>query len=198
MRRTSDLAHRTEGIILCLAALIAVIQSFGVMNRGAATLAWPGLIAFAGAALMIYMVAPHHGMDHAREQWRFVSGDDQQRQHLLIALLGFLGGGVELLHRTGTLSNRWETAWPASLLAVGLVFVLHAQHGEGTAMKRAVILHRLLGSFLIGAGVLRLAEIWMRPGPRWPAISWGLMLFFAGIILIAYREPAGAYEHGTV
>lgn len=117
MRRISDLAHRTEGIILCLAALITVIQSFGVMNRVAATLAWPGLIAFAGAALMIYMVAPHHGMDHAREQ-----------------------------------SNRWwEIAWPASLLAVGLVFVLHAQHGQGTAMKRAVILHRLLGSFLIGA-----------------------------------------------
>ena len=196
MQRISNLAHAVEGAVLAFAALVVLLQASDLMNRGRARYLWPGLVFLAGVFLLGYLLIPHHGREHARAQWEFVFGDPQQRQHIVVAVLATAGGLAELLYRTGRLEQWWwQLVWPAVVVTVGLMFGLHTQHGTDEAVRRAVLIHRWLGLFLIAAGALRAVEVLPGARTRWLAYAWGSALLAAAALLIAYREPPGAY-HG--
>ena len=198
MRQISNLAHAIEGTVLALAALIAMAQGTGRMTDGRFRYLWPGLITLAGASLLLYLLMPHHGLSRARMQWQFVFGDPQQRQHLIIASLILIAGTLELLARAGRLaSSGWSLAWPAALIVVGVLFVVHEQHGTSEAVARATTIHRYLGAVLVLAGILSGLDVTRSRQVRWLAYAWGLMLLAAAVLLLAYREPPGAY-HGTM
>lgn len=71
-------------------------------------------------------------------------------------------------------------------------------------------IHRTLGAAFIGAAAFRAAEIvsgadvvLTRPIHRWLVFGWPALLLIGSLLLMSYREPAGAYEveagaaHGT-
>jgi hypothetical protein len=199
MRNISDLAHRVEGAVLGLAAVVALAQATGRYTTRRARLAWPALILAAGVFLLAYLLLPHHGPGLARAQWAFVFGDPQQRQHLALALLVTLGGAAELVHRTGRVRGPvWALAWPTAAALVGVTFAVHTQHGTGEAVDRAVLIHRVLGALLIATGALKAAEVRWAARVRWLAFPWTLTLLAGAALLALYREPEGAYtaEHG--
>jgi uncharacterized membrane protein HdeD (DUF308 family) len=195
MRQISNLAHWIEGAVLGSAAVIALVEASGRQAAHRARLLWPAVVLSAGVFLLGYLVIPHHGLSRTREQWAFVFGDPQQRQHVALATLAAVGGVVELFHRTGRLRGRaWQLVWPAAIVTAGLLFALHTQHGTGDAVARATLIHRVLGVLLIAAGVLRVADAFAAERRRWPAFAWPLALLGASILLASYREPEGAYE----
>jgi hypothetical protein len=150
MRQLSDLAHRIEGALLGTVAALALAQAGRRWSSMRARLLWPALLLTAGAVLLGYLLIPHHGLDRAGDQWRFVLGDAQQRQHVILALLVATGGGSELLYRTGRLRSRlWQLgiahhrrwlsmAWPLTLLAASVLLSVYRepegayQAGRGT------------------------------------------------------------------
>lgn len=192
MRAISDLVHRVEGAIVAVTALLVLAEATGrVRNRNL----WPATVCVAGVFLLAALLAPHHGLAHARTQWSFVFGDPQQRQHLAIAALVTAGGLAELLHRGGRLKGRgWALVWPAAVVCVGVAFLLHTQHGTGEAVARAVLVHRLLAGVFVATGVLRAAAVLRRKRAGALRYLWGVSLMIAAGILFLYREPSGAYH----
>lgn len=198
MREISNLAHVVEGGLIIAAAAIAIVET---MRRRVSKpdLIWPSLILGAGVFLLGYLFLPHHGLAHAREQWSFVLGDAQQRQHIVLSVLLVVGGTAELRRRVSASAPAWlALAWPVILAIAGLVFLLHRQHGTGEAVGRALLLHRAIASALILAGAFRAAEVLARAPRRWLMFAWSVCLLAAGVFLVTYREPPGAYEPGTM
>jgi hypothetical protein len=197
MRQLSDLAHRIEAVLLGTVAAIALAQAGGWWSGVRARLLWPALLLTAGVILLGYLLIPHHGLDRADDQWRFVLGDVQQRQHVILALLVAIGGGSDLLYRASRLHSRlWQLGMPAAAATIGLLFALHAQHGTNEAVARATLIHRALGILLIITGVLRASEVLTARHRRWLSTAWPLTLLAASVLLVVYREPEGAYEAG--
>lgn len=195
LRQISNLAHVIEGVVLGLAALIALLQATGRLDTGRYRVLWPGLILMAGTGLLFYLIVPHHGLSRARVQWSFVFGDPQQRQHIVIATLMLLAGLAEVLTRSSRLEARaWSLAWPMTLLLVGILFVVHRQHGTSAAVVRATLVHRWLGSVLIGAGVLAGLDAMRSRRGGLLGVGWAVMLLVASVLLMLYREPEGAYD----
>lgn len=199
MQSFSNWAHWAEGAVLAIAAGVALAQAAGFLRDGRARYLWPAVIAGAGALLLLYLLIPYHGLGRASEQWGFIFGDPQQRQHLIFGALTVAGGGAELLYRAARVTNwRWQFVWPAAAAFIGVMFAAHTQHGTAEAVERAALVHRYLGLLLIATGVLRTADVLWGTRVRWLAFPWALTLLSAAGALALYREPEGAYrmEHG--
>jgi hypothetical protein len=197
MRQISNLAHLVEGLILGIAALIVLLQARGIFAHGRRRYAWPALVALAGAFLLAYLVVPYHGLARARAQWTSVFGTAQQRQHLIMSLLVLLGGGAELLALSREVRwPTWRFVWPSALVAIGVIFLAHSQHGTSDAIRRAVLIHRALGVTFAVAGMLAAAGALRDPRRKLQA-SWALALLVAAGLLVAYREPEGAFHSAS-
>jgi hypothetical protein len=198
MRQISNLAHVLEGAVLGIAAAIAFLQARSPAPSGSRRYAWQALIATAGLVLLGYLLVPYHGVSLAREQWEYVWTDPQQRQHLAMALLLMVGGGCELLTATGVVTQRaWRFGWPLGLVGIGALFVIHQQHGTTDAVARAEMIHRVLGATLVITGLLAAAAARSSPSrPTWARL-WPLTLLVVALLLVIYREPEGAHEHGS-
>lgn len=183
-RRLSNLGHIIEGLLLGAVGVLALLGNIGIVSW--ASTAWPILILVAGIVLLILIYPRHPLMD-----WHAIWQDGQQRQHTLIAIIIAVAGAAELLRSSG---SAWVYVWPAATILIGVLFLVHEQHGTSAAATKAVWLHRLLGLTVIVAGLLRLGEI--ISGASLFAILWPLALLAAAMQLILYREPQGAYEHG--
>ena len=198
MRQISNLAHLIEGVVLALVAVTALAEATGRLGSGRGRYVWPILVVAAGAGLLSYLVIPHHGLDKAGLQWRFVFGDPQQRQHLVIATLILIAAVVEILGRAGRVHGQaWMLAWPAALAIVGVMFLVHEQHGTSEAIARATMVHRYLGTSLVVAGVLAGTSAVRAQRGGVLGVAWALALLVAAVLLIIYREPEGAY-HGSM
>ena len=196
MQRISNLAHVMEGAIIAVAAFVMIAESRGRLRDGAGPLTWPVLLVGAGVFLLGYLIIPHHGIDLAREQWRWVFGDPQQRQHMLLSALVAAGAGAELVWRVHPGRELiWRLGWPATTALIALVFLLHTQHGTDAAVQRATMIHRALGVVLLLSAAFRAAAVLSRT-PRRAArleLTAGVSLLAAAVLLIVYREPPGAY-----
>ena len=100
-----------------------------------------------------------------------------------------VAGAAESLRESGP---AWAYVWPAALILIGVMFLVHEQHGTSEAAAKAGWLHRLLGITLIVAGLLKGGEV--ITGARLLAMLWPFALLAAAGQLLIYREPAGAYE----
>ena len=192
MQLISNAAHLVEGAIIGAVAVIALAQASGRLGNGRSRFAWPVLLLSAGVLLLVYLLAPWHGVDTAIAQWQYIFSDPQQRQHFAIACALTLGGWAEVAR------TRRDRPWlvpvfPISMLAVGVAFLAHTQHGTAAAVERAVLIHRLLGVVLTGTALL-LFGARVKPQVRWLQYAWPAALLIAALLLFVYREPAGAYH----
>lgn len=195
MRQIVNVAHVVEGIVIGAAAIAMVVEARAALRN--ARLVWPAIMVAAGVGLLLFLFIPHHGLALATTQWNFIVGDPQQRQHVVIAILITAAGVVELQRGRERLSARaWGFAWPAALAAIGALFLVHEQHGTAEAVATAIRVHRYLGATFIVVGVLSAINA-SRPRPsRWITLAIAATLLVTASLLIAYREPPGAYEAG--
>lgn len=196
MRQVVNVAHVVEGIVIGVAAIAMIVEARASSQR--AWFAWPAIMVAAGVGLLLFLFLPHHGLALATTQWNFIVGDPQQLQHVVIALLIAAAGAVELLRRRERLPARgWGFAWPTALATIGLLFLVHEQHGTAEAVATAVRVHRYLGVTFVAAGLLSAFDASRSRANRWITVATAAILLLTASLLIAYREPPGAYEtHG--
>ena len=182
LRRASDLGHRIEGILLLVVAVLAIAGNvFAIVW---ASTAWPVLVVTAGLLLLI-AIYPRHPVG----DWSLIWGEPQQRQHTMIAV-ALVAGGIAVLLKPRL--PGLGVVWPGALVLAGILFLTHAQHGTGEAVRKAVRRHRILGATLILAGLIAASAVWTSNAAL--AELWPVVLLVAALQLLLYREPAGAYE----
>lgn len=187
-RRLSDFGHVVEGALLGAVAILALLNALGIAMW--AWLAVSLLLLLSGGVLLLLLYARHPVSD-----WSAIWNDMQQRQHTQMAAMSVLAGVAELV-RAGAPNVILSSVFPGVLVFIGALFIIHEQHGMGRAVEQAVAKHRILGATLVGAGLLRAAEIFM--GQPLLAFAWSIVLLVAAAQFLLYREPAGAYEtHGA-
>ena len=184
-RRLSNLGHIVEGLLLGAVGALALLTGIGIANWAAT--AWAILILVAGLLLLL-LIYPRHPLS----DWPAIWSDAQQRQHTIIAAAIALAGAAELLKGSVSLL---AYVWPIVAILIGVLFMIHEQHGTGQAISQAVWQHRMLGVTIVIAGLLRLAEV--TTAASLLAILWPLALLTAAEQLLLYREPEGAYEEGS-
>lgn len=183
----SNIAHWIEGAIFLIVAGIALVQIFGYWKNK--PYLWPSLILIAGLFLPIFSYIHH--WDELGLAWQATIYDSQQRQHMFMAILMSVAGFTELLHLKYQQSG-WKFVLPLVLVTIGVLFLTHPQHGTSEAVMQATLIHKYLGSVLVLSGFFRGAEmVWSNR--KWLAYPWIIFLTLAAILLISYREPAGAY-----
>jgi hypothetical protein len=187
MQQISNFAHAAEGLIVLVVALLALREAVHGQRRPI----WPWLVLSAGAMLALFLLWPHAGVPMS-EQLEFIIEDVQQRQHVIIALLLILGGAAEVWQRRRNAAGYSRAVFPGVLIGIGLLFLIHKQHGDSAAVLKAQQIHIYLGALFSAAGALRLADI-IRPR-RWLRYSWPACLIVAAVMLFVYREPKGAFE----
>lgn len=180
-RLLSDLGHWIEGAIITAAGISSVRAAVTGDERHEAHRS--AVLIAAGSLLGLGLVAGsfHHGGPAA-----FFRADAQQREHLEMAGLIAAAGTLRRLGRAGAaLSN-------ALVARVGQMFLMHQQHGTDEAAARSKRRHEVLGKTVVAAATAgALGDLTRRRSMR--ALAGGLMVA-AGVQLVTYREPEGAYE----
>ncbi len=117
----------------------------------------------------------------------------QQRQHVVMAVVLVVSGVAEMVAQSANV--QWlGLVWPAGLAVIGVMFMVHTQHGTSLAARRAVFGHRILGVSLVAAAIARAAQVILEESSGLWAYLWVIILLLVAIQLIVYREPTGAYE----
>ena len=178
----SNIAHWVFGAIFLIVSGIALMQALGYWKSR--PYLWPMLVLIAGLFLPVFSF--FHHWNELGFVWQAMIGDPQQRQHLIMAILLGIAGIFEL-------KSKRKLVFPAVLVIIGIMFIVHPQHGAGEAVMRASIIHQYLGVILILTGISRSAEM-LWPKRKWLAYPWIFFLAIAAILLISYREPANAYQ----
>ncbi len=191
LRRASTLAHRVVGALLGIVGLLVLGEALAGSARSF-HLWWSGSAAVLGLLFVAFMLF-HHGFRLLPSWLADLGGDPQQRQHVTIGILLTIGAAVEFARTsTNSPSALLRLAWPLALLLIGVMFVRHTQHGTGQAVGQARRFHTLLGWTLVAAALLSAAAAFSPAAAAGPASA--LALLAAAVLLLSYREPAGAWE----
>jgi hypothetical protein len=189
MQQLSNFGHKVEGGLLLIVAIIAGLQAAGFIRMKQL---WPSVIVVAGLFLIGFLLL-HHGLQKLPLVWKLIMADPQQRQHLTMAGLLVLAGTCELLFRAYNIG--WlKFVWPFVLCLIGLMFLIHEQHGSSDAVDWAQRIHRSLGILLILVSLSIVTNIFVGERYRWLPFVWPVLLIITSIFLFAYKEPHGAYE----
>lgn len=196
LRDLSTLTHWVFGYVLLLATILAALQVTGVVKSRRFAYAWPALVVAAGGIVVPYLLV-HHGLDNVGRTWRYMRADPQQTQHLVMGVLLIAAGVTEVIRTARSSAPRWvDFGWPVVLVVIGYMFLVHPQHGMPEAMRAAARFHRVLGTSLVFAGLLRGFGVF-RESMRLVTAAWLVPLLVASLLLVTYREPPGAYEAHT-
>lgn len=189
----SNQIHWVEGWLLLAVVILGFLQVRNYIQSNIIKYLWPLIILLAGSILVPYLLL-HHGVENFSRAWYYIWNDPQQRQHFIMGLLLMITGSVELLYAAEKIREKvWKFVWPTVLVIIGVLFMIHTQHGTSAAVHESVIFHRYLGTALILSGIFKALELaWARLYPMLKYI-WMIFLLITSIMLITYREPAGAY-----
>lgn len=197
LRFLSNLAHWIEGALLSIVAILMFIERMGIVKSAGFRLLWPAILLTAGIFLPLFMLT-HHGLGMVHESFHIVTQDPQQFQHLMMALLLMAAGLTRVLLLKGILKNIfWDLVRPICFFTIGLMFLMHAQHGTADAVSWAVTVHKYLGAIIILSSLLQIAAITYFPQGKAAAIAGAVLLLSSGFFLLSYSEPQGAYTGAT-
>jgi hypothetical protein len=193
MQWLSNLGHRIEGILLIVVALLALGELTGIIRF---KLLWPSLIVVAGIFLIGFLML-HHGLDKLKLVWNLIWDDPQQRQHMIMAALLIVAGLSEIVYRTSGY-GAFKFGWPAVMCVIGIMFLIHEQHGSSEAVEWAQRIHKYLGVLMILVGVFILLSITLGDKYRWTLFTWPILLIAASVLLLIYKEPKGAFKNQDI
>ncbi len=104
-------------------------------------------------------------------------------------------GAVEVARLRDRLRGRvFASLLPLAVVGIGVVFVLHSQHGGGD-MALQLVQHRVLGATVILAGLVKGADRLGVARGNWASVGWLLLLLAATVQLFLYVEPGAAPSH---
>lgn len=181
-RLLSNIGHWIEGGILSVAGGAMLLDALGSSNDRYEN-ADSALLAGAGSVLGLGLIA---GSFHHGGPVTYFKADHQQRQHLQMAGL-ITGAGMS--RRAGTLGRVVASGLVGK---VGHMFLTHEQHGTGEAAEIAKAKHQRLGqTILAGAGTIAVGDLF---GWKLVGAAGSVLMLAAGLQLLTYKEPEGAYE----
>jgi hypothetical protein len=184
----SNWGHEVEGFLALLMAIAGMLDLIhGAPERRMRYLA-ASLNVLAGLILGPVLLL-HHGATVARA----MLADPQQAQHVAMGFLLVIGGGARLIGEATGRSREGSLCLAACVGAIGVLFLFHAQHGTDHAVMVAMVIHRLLGLAFLTCAVSAAAFAWGRERRRAPGWVSQLSLLAIALLLIAYREPQGAF-----
>jgi hypothetical protein len=189
MQRLSNIGHRVEGVLLLTVALIALGEASGIIR---AKLLWPGLIVVSGLFLFGFLLL-HHGLDKLKLVWTLILKDPQQSQHLIMAGLLIFAGISEIIFRKHGFTAL-QFVWPLVVFTIGVMFLIHEQHGSSDAVESARRIHKYLGVLMIFVAILILLNSLLAEKYKWIKFGWPILLIVTSIFLFIYKEPEGAFN----
>lgn len=175
-----DVHKLAAGIVLVILAPLLGAEA-GIVRGG-----WTRYIipagAFAMGAFLILDPIVFHGGDFGAEGL----------QHQLQGAVAVAIAIVELARARGRLAARgWGLALPLGLVALGIVFIAHSQHGT-TSMQAQLALHRILGATIIMMAVVKAADVMGWAKGNWARVGWLLLGLSVSAQLFLYAEDHGA------
>lgn len=180
--------------MFAVVALLALLQAFGYAQSRGVQYVWPGLILVAGIFLPAFILL-QRGISGIGTTWSLVIRDPQQREHFGMAVLLLAAGLAEVVLRTNTArAAAWKFVAPVALTIIGAMFFVHTEYGTPEAVAEAARKHAYMGMAILLAGLFKGAEILWQKRFSWLAFPWIAMLLVAALLLLTYREPAGAYR----
>lgn len=183
MGLTSEQVHRLGGVAFTLVALLLLARRTQTIN--AAWIEW---------LLPALLVA--YGVESFADLWVHGSAVPEayaaeSRQHLLQGAIVLAAGIVEGMLLYGVLRHpAWSAVLPIALMAVGLVFLLHAPHGASTGARTMVAQHRAFAiALFVAAAAKALAALPLSP-LKVLETAWLVALLVFGLLLLTYTEQA--------
>lgn len=188
MGLTSEQVHWILGGGLIPLALVLVLQEREIIRAR-----WPRHLL--GAALMVgglaFVFDPLLHGSAAPENYEAETAQHAVQGGVLLAV-----GLIELLRGTSRLRARWWGLFlPVGLVAMGVTFLLHAQHAAAGPPILLVQQHRIIGAtFLVAAATRGLSELGGERG-RPLSVAWLVVLLLLGVEFALYTE--GGAPNGT-
>jgi hypothetical protein len=187
----SNLGHWVEGGLFAIVGLLALLESSDILTDSWIYV-WPTILLIAGLTLPLGIFGHGHGED-ARASRAALLADPQQQQHLIIAGLLFVAGVAEIAALASGIGIL-RYVWPLVLIVIGILFMIHTQHGTSEAATKAVRVHRILGGTLLLAGLARGLAVASGTYTGVLGLAWVVLLLITAVQLLIFREPEGAYE----
>lgn len=182
----SNAAHVAEGIVLAIIGILVIAQGFGFLQK-----AWRRYLVPTVALAASLLLAAFLFVDHLTElprAWHWITTDMQQQQHLLIAVILFIASMAALV--SIKFKQKWlGAALPVAFAAIGVVFLIHPQHGTGSEAVRALLIHRVAGTSLILAGLALAGTMFWSRWRKVTAVIAGALLIVSAGLFVSYREP---------
>ena len=179
MNLDPELVHKLFAMVLLVVVLPPLLHAMEVLRGRSPRFMIPAALLLFGAMLFL-------------DPWLFHGGDfgAEGMQHQVQGVVLATTGVVEWLRARGRLQGRlWAALLPLTIVAVGMLFVLHTQHGgHGPSVACQLVQHRFLGATLIGAGLVKLLASFGWSRGNWADVGWLLFLALAGVQLLLYSE----------
>jgi predicted RND superfamily exporter protein len=186
MGLTSEQVHRLGGVAFTLVALLLLARRTQAID--AAWIDW---------LLPALLVA--YGVESFADLWVHGSAVPEgyaaeSSQHLVQGTIVLAAGIVEGLLLYGALRHpAWSAVLPLALVAIGVVFALHAQHGAGADAMVMTTQHRAFAiALFVAAAAKALAAL---PSPPLKAFEtvWLAPLLVFGLLLLTYTEASTSH-----
>jgi hypothetical protein len=192
MQAFSNSMHTVEGALLVVFGILALLESER-RRHSRYRLWWPSIAAAAGVTLVAVLLIPFHGVDTAAIQLRFVLADAQQLQHLLLGIALAAGGCAELTVRRLESQSLLQHVWPTALGFIGVLFIVHRQHGGHQAVAQAMMQHMAIGMLFVAAACTSGAGVRLERLRGALRVASAICLIASGLLLARYIEPDGAF-----
>jgi|JI10StandDraft_1071094.scaffolds.fasta_scaffold07199_12 hypothetical protein len=169
--------HQIAGGGILAFTLLLLARALGRLSGG-----WSGLLLpIALVTLGLFLIFDNvlfHGGDFGAEGV----------QHQIQGAVALGIGAIELGRARGWLVQRlWGAILPMGIIAVGIMFVLHDQHGGGD-MQLQLVQHRILGATIVFMGAVQGIDNLKLAQGNWAAVGWLLLLVVVCLELFLYVE----------
>jgi hypothetical protein len=178
--------HKLAGALVLTNTLLLLGQQAGLLRGAWARFVLPGFVISLGLFLVLDPIVFHGGGFGA-----------EGLQHQIQGLVALGIGIVEAQRARGRLQTTpFALALPVGITAVGLLFVLHSQHGSGN-MALQLVQHRILGATVVLAGIVKGIDSLKLAKGHWAAVGWLLLLLVVSLDLFLYVEGNGSPAPAT-
>lgn len=192
--RLSNAAHFAEGILLFGLAGVLYAQGLGYLQKSWHRYIFPAIGLLASLTLAGFLFFDHwHELGKAL---RVITNDMQQKQHLYMGtLIGF--GSISEFLAVKFNKKMLHLIFPVAIASIGILFLVHPQHGSSATALRALFIHRTVGSLLVLGAVAHAGSILHARSKKVLLIITALAFMISGALFISYREPLMTMNHST-